>query len=263
MIIESLHDLAVDIDTLKVMPGNPRQGNVAAVKKSYEQFGQRKPIVATKDGTVIAGNHQLLAARELGWDEIAVVFVDDDDKTAKAFALADNRTSDLGTYDNEALAELLADVAVDPELLLSTGYTEDNIEALLGEVSGDGDGHVSEFADLYSKVVNRPTYEIVGDQPDTSELFDADKAEQLRSDILAADLPDDLQEFLVLATYRHVVFNYGKIAEYYPHQSKEVQQLMEDSALVIIDYQDAIEKGYVTLSDAVLKLIEEDQDDES
>jgi DNA modification methylase len=90
--------------------------------------------VALPDGTVIAGNHQLLAARALGWEEIAVVTSDDDEQTAKAFALADNRTSDLGHYDNEALAELLADVAVDPELLLATGYTDADLEALIGEI---------------------------------------------------------------------------------------------------------------------------------
>ena len=57
----------------------------------------------TKDNVVIAGNHQLAAARKLGWDQIAVLYVEDDELTAKAFALADNRTADLGTYDDDLL----------------------------------------------------------------------------------------------------------------------------------------------------------------
>jgi site-specific DNA-methyltransferase (adenine-specific) len=134
MIVEQLQGLAHPLKKLKLLPGNPRKGDVEAVKRSYERFGQRKPIVALPDGTVIAGNHQFLAAKALGWDEMAVVFVDDDDQTAKAFALADNRTSDLGTYDSEALAELLADVAIDPELLMATGYTQADLDALLGEI---------------------------------------------------------------------------------------------------------------------------------
>jgi DNA modification methylase len=134
MIAEDLKALAVPIKKLKPLPGNPRRGDVEAVRRSYERFGQRKPIVAQRDGTVIAGNHQLKAAQLLGWSEMAVVWVDDDEQTAKAFALADNRTADLGHYDNEALAELLADVAVDPELLLATGYTEADLEALIGEI---------------------------------------------------------------------------------------------------------------------------------
>ena len=134
MIAEPLRPLAVDISTLSLLPGNPRKGDVQAVRRSYERFGQRKPIVALRDGTVIAGNHQLLAARELGWDEIAVVFVDDDEQTAKAFALADNRTADLGSYDDDALADLLADVAVDPELLLATGYTQADVDSMVGDI---------------------------------------------------------------------------------------------------------------------------------
>jgi ParB-like chromosome segregation protein Spo0J len=132
MIVDGLKDLAHPIEALKTMPGNPRKGDVDAVKKSYARFGQRKPIVATADGTVIAGNHQLLAARSLGWSEIAVVFVDDDDKTAKAFALADNRVSDLGTYDDVALGRLLEEVSGHDDGLLGTGYTMSDVDALLG-----------------------------------------------------------------------------------------------------------------------------------
>lgn len=102
--------------------------------RSYEQFGQRKPIVARRtDRVILAGNHQLLAAIELGWTEIAVVWVDDDDATAAAFALADNRTSDLGTYDDELLLALLAEVesADNATLLASTGFSTFDMAALL------------------------------------------------------------------------------------------------------------------------------------
>ena len=56
------------------------------------------------------------------------------------------------------------------------------------------------------------------------------------------------QAFLIYAAYRHTVFDYSKIADYYAHSSKEIQELMEDSALVIIDFDAAIEKGYVKLT---------------
>ena len=148
MIHDDLKHLARPVGDLKLLPGNPRKGDVEAVKRSYERFGQRKPIVALPDGTVIAGNHQLLAARALGWEEIAVVTSDDDEQTAKAFALADNRTSDLGSYDSDALAELLADVAVDPDLLLATGYKQSDLDDLLlaiepldiGDLADEWDG---------------------------------------------------------------------------------------------------------------------------
>lgn len=135
MIAPDLRPLAQPIDTLSLLPGNPRRGDIEAVARSYERFGQRKPIVARRDGTVIAGNHQLQAARSLGWTEIAVVFVDDDDITAQAYALADNRTADLGTYDNDALATMLAEVALDPELLVDTGYSMEQVDAILADVT--------------------------------------------------------------------------------------------------------------------------------
>jgi len=134
MISEPLQPLAVDITMLTTLEKNPRRGEVKAIMRSLERFGQRKPIVALPNGTVIAGNHTLMAARELGWDEIAVTFSDDDPQTAKAFALADNRTGDLGTYDEEILAELLVEVSDDPELLLATGYTEADLREMVGEV---------------------------------------------------------------------------------------------------------------------------------
>lgn len=137
LIHPSLTALAVPVAELRTLPGNPRRGDVDAVARSYERFGQRKPIVARRDedggATVIAGNHQLEAARRLGWTEIAVLWVEDDALTAKAFALADNRTADLGTYDEADLAALLSEVAADPELLAAASYSEADLAALLGE----------------------------------------------------------------------------------------------------------------------------------
>ena len=130
-IADDLTTLAYPIEKLKHLDGNPRKGNVEAVKKSYEKFGQRKPIVATKDGEVISGNHQLAAARELGWNKIAVVFTNDDKLTAKAFALADNRTADLGTYDDDLLADMLGSVSSDLELLEATSFDEKDLMSLI------------------------------------------------------------------------------------------------------------------------------------
>ena len=130
-IADDLLTLAYPIEKLKHLDGNPRKGNVEAVKKSYEKFGQRKPIVATKDGEVISGNHQLAAAKELGWNKIAVVFTNDDELTAKAFALADNRTADLGTYDDDLLADMLGSVSSDLELLEATSFDEKDLMALV------------------------------------------------------------------------------------------------------------------------------------
>jgi hypothetical protein len=138
-IAEDLHSLARPLSDLHLLDRNPRRGDVEAVARSYERFGQRKPIVARRDGTIIAGNHQYQAAQRLGWSHIAVVTVDDNDAEATAFALADNRIAELGDYDNVILGQLIAEVReFDHDLFTATGWAA--TEEILGsEFFADAD----------------------------------------------------------------------------------------------------------------------------
>lgn len=97
-------------------PNNARKHddkNLEAIKGSLTQFGQRKPIVIGAGNVVIAGNGTLAAAKSLGWDVIEVVRVPDDWSAdqAKAFALADNRTAELATWDEQVLAAQVLELA--------------------------------------------------------------------------------------------------------------------------------------------------------
>lgn len=116
---DAIVSLAVDINKLNGLENNARRGNVDAIKASYNKFGQLKPIVAVREDsgklTVIAGNHQLEAAKQLGWDAIAVSIVDLEHDDALAFALADNRISDMGSTDTELLYDMLTQVLGDDE----------------------------------------------------------------------------------------------------------------------------------------------------
>ena len=120
---------SVDIDTLKPHPDNPRNGDVDAIAESLHINGQYKPIVVAKDGTVLAGNHTYAAALSLGWEDIQVVrlAVSAKSKAAKRIMLADNRTSDMGRYDE---AQLLRELQALNGDLLGTGYSERDLEAL-------------------------------------------------------------------------------------------------------------------------------------
>lgn len=134
-IAEPLLSLAVPIDDLTPDEDTPRRGDIPAIAKSYARFGQRKPIVAKADGTVTSGNHQLAAARSLGWDHIAVIFVDDSDAEARAFAVADNRTSELGHTDTDALREYLREVDLSDESLIEAiSYSTDELDRLLTSI---------------------------------------------------------------------------------------------------------------------------------
>jgi hypothetical protein len=113
----SIEHLAAPLESLRTLVGNPRIGNIDAICASYDEFGQVKPIVVrpNDDGTmtVIAGNHQFQAAQRLGWSHIAVVPMDVDDARAMAFAIADNRTNELGHTDDSLLADALGTIIDD------------------------------------------------------------------------------------------------------------------------------------------------------
>jgi hypothetical protein len=77
------------------------------------------------------------------------------------------------------------------------------------------------------------------------------KTNRLIREIKISNISDQEKVFLIEAAKRHTVFNYENIADYYSHASKEMQNLMERSALVIIDFELAIQLGYVRLSDEI------------
>src|SRR5688572_4797857 len=103
----------------------------------------------------------------------------------------------------------------------------------------------------YSKKIQAPVYEPKNRKPNLIELCDKYKTQRLINEIKCSNLPEDEKNFLLDAAARHSVFNYEKIADYYAHSSKEMQHFMERSALVIIDFEKAIELGYVRLCDEI------------
>lgn len=99
----------------------------------------------------------------------------------------------------------------------------------------------------YTSKIEAPVYEPKNKKPHILELCNKAKTNRLINEINASDLPTDEKRFLIDAATRHSVFNYELIADYYAHSSKEMQHFMERSALVIIDFEKAIEYGYVRL----------------
>ncbi len=134
---KSLKPFAVDIESLQHDPVNARvhtKKNIAAIKSSLTRFGQVKPIVLHKNGkTVIAGNGTLVAARELGWKEIAVVKTSLEQAEATAFGIADNRTAELATWDDSVLDDLLA--SLDQDLLMASGFDQSDISKALEDAT--------------------------------------------------------------------------------------------------------------------------------
>jgi hypothetical protein len=103
----------------------------------------------------------------------------------------------------------------------------------------------------YSNKIEAPIYEPRHEKPHVMTLCDPTKTKRLILEINNSILPEDEKEFLRRAAWRHTVFNYERIADYYAHASPEMQRLMEESALVIIDFNQAIELGFVKLCDDI------------
>jgi DNA modification methylase len=136
MIAPDLAPLVRPIATLREDPSNARrhdQRNVEAIAASLREFGQRKPIVALSDGTVLAGNGTLRAALSLGWESIAVATFEDLEQ-AKAYAIADNRSAELATWDDQLLVDALS--AMDASLRETIGFSAAEFGRLLRAVEG-------------------------------------------------------------------------------------------------------------------------------
>jgi DNA modification methylase len=136
--MEHAHDLevsAVPLTVLQPYHKNPRRGDTKAIADSLRTNGQYRPIVVNlgtrtgRENEILAGNHTYFAAEQLRWSTIQVSTVDVDDVGAARIVAADNRTADLGSYDNLVLAELLAGL---PDLE-GTGYSDNELKALTEE----------------------------------------------------------------------------------------------------------------------------------
>lgn len=216
------------IGELKPYENNPRHNDMAvdAVAASIQQFGFKNPVIIDKDGVIVAGHTRYKAAKKLGITDIPCISADDlSEEQIKAFRLADNKTAELAEWDEDLLGKEMQD-------------------------------------DKYTLKVKIPQYEITGECPEISDMLDSSKADELIQEVEAADIPEEIREFLIQAARRHNVFNYRNIAEYYAHAEPEVQKLFEKSALVIIDVNDAIANGYVQLATDITDVMEGEADEE-
>jgi hypothetical protein len=220
---------------------------ITQIISSIKEFGFTNPVLTDGENGIIAGHGRIMAAKKMGLEEVPTIELSHlSPAQKKAYILADNRLAELSGWDTELLKiefEGLNDMGFDTELL---GF--EDFEGLVqeGEETSEQD-----LADYYTKKVTSPIYEPTGEKPPISELFDVLKTYKLIKEIEASSLPDDEKEFLKLAAYRHTVFDYQNIAEYYAHSQQDTQMLMENSALIIIDFEKAIEQGFVVLSEEI------------
>lgn len=145
----------ISIDEVTTHPRNVRQGDIGAISQSLQAHGQYRPITYQKStGHILAGNHTWKAAKSLGWKEIIASAIECDDEQALRILLADNRSSDLATYDDQELMQLLQEIASTGSELLGTLYDGDDLDDLVFKLEGSlgfvADGlSIGELKDSY------------------------------------------------------------------------------------------------------------------
>lgn len=232
---------------------------IAQIAASIKEFGWTNPILIDGDDTIIAGHGRLLAARKLGFDDVPVIVLDHLTKAQqRALVIADNQLALNAGWDTEMLKSEIEGLNLDGFDLDLLGFSDEEMKSFFDELDGAG---AALDGDKYTTKITVPIYEIKGDKPALSEIFDRTKTLELVAEIEQADIPDDIRAFLIAAAERHTKFNYENIAEFYAHADEPLRKLMRDSALVIIDFDAAIEHGYVRLSKELMELSDDADED--
>lgn len=243
--IHCLYDALVDPSKLKYHPKNRNKHSkeqIERLAKIIEYQGWRYAIKVSKNsGFVTSGHGRIAAAFLKKWKEVPVVYQDyESDEQEYADVQADNAIASWAELDLAGINVDLADLGPDFDIEF-LGLKDFVIEPAekLSEKEKD---------ELYTKKIESPIYKIEGTKPEIKELFDNTKTDELIKQIDKSKIPSEVKEFLTLAAQRHTIFNYQNIAEFYAHADKETQNLMENSALVIIDFKKAIENGFIKLT---------------
>lgn len=231
--------------------------NKELIRKSINECGLARSVVIDNENCLIGGNgvvSQLdkntpVKVIETDGSELVVVKRTDlntDDEKRKKLAVMDNSTSDSSEFDLE---------------LISEDFTNGELLDMGVVIPEDVDVEVEDSK--YTRKVSIPVYEIKGEEPEISEMIDTNKADKFIKQIQEMNIPDELKKFLIDSATRLYEFNYSKIAEFYAHQNKDVQDIMEKLALVLIDVDKAIENGYVKMNSIIEDIFQSERNEEN
>lgn len=267
--------LVAHIDEFTPLDGNAKlhpDSQIEQIAASILANGWVWPILRRGDSVIGAGHGRREAAKllysqgqrikmwngfELPFDTLPYFDVSNwSEAEFKRFVLADNRLAEKGQWDLPLLHIALDELRGFDIDLAEIGFAQPDLTDLFGEL-GFGDGAPGGgLSDNYSRKIEAPIYRITGEKPAVTDLLDETKTIELQEEIEAAELPDGVREFLLAAAERHTVFNFRNIAEFYAHADAPLQRLMEKSALIIIDFNQAIENGFVRLSEGMMEQAE-------
>ena len=225
---------------------------VAQIAASIKEFGWTNPVLMDGDNGIIAGHGRVLAARVLGHTDIPTIELSHlSDIQKKAYIIADNKLAINAGWDDEVLGLEIAELKEFGFDIDLTGFNAKELKDLFNEKNEINN---------YSQKVDVPTYEPSAIKPNIKDLYNDEKTFDLIDKIKTSKLPQAEKDFLMLTAGRHVVLNFQLIADYYAHSEKQVQELMEESALIIVDIENAIANGWVNLSEKLNEIYTNDDE---
>jgi len=246
------------MDDLIAAEYNPRcidDASADGLASSIDRFGDISGITwNARTGRIVCGHQRVAQLRKLGaqlvdgalqvasGDRFPVRVVDWSEAEEKAANVSANNPHITGSF-NDDVDSLLAEIRGS---IGDNDFSTLRLDALLSVTDDE-----QESDNPYTDKVESPIYEPSDRCPEIGDLYDTSRTDSLLRRIEESDVQDDVRDFLVRAAQRYTSFNYGLIADYYAHSPREVQELMELAALVIVDYNKAIELGFVQLCESL------------
>ena len=226
------------LSEIKPNPNNPRLIKDDKFKKlvqSIKDFPEMlniRPIVVNKDMIILGGNMRYKACKEAGLKELPVIITDLSEDKQREFLIKDNTSG--GEWDWEVLAN---------------EWNSEELEAWGLDMPITKDLNEQDLFDI--EIPFYTPSEIV---PDVNELANLDKTKLLIDKINLLEVDNELKEVLKARASFFTDFNFQKIADYYSSQDEKIQEVFKDLGLVILAPKEALERGFVELSESVFEL---------
>lgn len=229
----------VKISDIKSNPNNPRLIKDDKFKKlvqsikDFPEMLEIRPIVVNDNMIVLGGNMRLKACKEAGLKEVHII---------KASSLTQEQQKEFIIKDNVSGGEWDWDI-------LANEWNSEQLEAWGLDLPITKDLNEQDLFDI-----EIPFYTPSAIVPDVNELANLDKTKLLIDKINLLEVDDELKEVLKARASFFTDFNFQKIADYYSSQDKKIQDVFKDLGLVILAPKEALERGFVELSESVFEL---------
>lgn len=231
--------LKVKISDVKTNPKNPRLIKDEKFKKlvksiiEFPQMLELRPIVVDENNIVLGGNMRLKACKEVGLKEVFIVRAND---------LTDEQKDEFIVKDNVGFGEWDWD-------MLANEWDENKLNDWGLDVPKTNDLNEQDLFDI-----EIPFYTPSSITPNIIELAYLDRTKELVNKIEKLEIEKELKEILIARASFFTDFNFSKIADFYSKQNKEVKEIFEELGMVILAPKDALDKGFIELSNFILEL---------